>query len=220
MFPDDAFIIHSIKSHRFSSSCRRIHAWGIQDVRDPLADVSRLPTSRLSGCVEFGIISLHTSSDYPGEELRNHARHAPKQTTLAKACWIHHDMRMDVRDSDGGASPLQRFRLPEVRRVSTVRDEQYGQLDVRSVSHVHQRRSVSDTDGVLFEDVLCHKGFASVELERFANRKADGVVGVHRFLVLVANCVLLFNRGVRFASDHARTSQGVYSVRVTIKLML
>lgn len=104
--------------------------------------------------------------------------------------------------------------------MPTVRDKQCGQFNICSVSYVHQRRGVSDSNGMLLEDVLCHTRFASVELERFANRKADGVVGVYRFLVLVADCVLFFNSSVRFTFNHARASQGVYSVRVTIKLML
>jgi len=61
---------------------------------------------------------------------------------------------------------------------------------------------------------------SGVELERLANCQADGIVGVHRLPVLVADRLLLVDGGVRAAAHLAGAGQGVHRLHPATQLVL
>lgn len=122
-----------------------------------MADVCGLPAGRLPRGAQLRAVCVHIGGDHVGAELRNHARHAPQQATVAEARRLYHADRLDVLAVDGHSAARRRhLRLPQVCRVPAVRDDRHRLPVLRRVSHVHQRRRLPHPHGLLPQDVLRH----------------------------------------------------------------
>lgn len=89
------------RNFRFTSSGGRFDARRIPDVRDTVANIRWMSASRLLRRAEFRVKRLHVGSDHPGEELRDNARDAPEQKTVAETRELHNDRRLVFRSVDG-----------------------------------------------------------------------------------------------------------------------
>lgn len=86
---------------RVFSGCRRVHVRRIPHVRHSVADVSRLPISRIPRSPQLGTLRMDLGSDNSRTQLRHNSRHAPQQKTVVETRRVHHDLRLELRRGHG-----------------------------------------------------------------------------------------------------------------------
>lgn len=104
---------------------------------------------RLLRSPELGAVGIHAGRDHHGAQLRHHTRHAPEQAAVAAPRFVHHDYWLVLRTDHGPVAAGRRLRLPQIRRLPSLRGRQLCQQGLRHLPHVHQRRRLPYPHGLL-----------------------------------------------------------------------
>ena len=120
---------------------------------------------RIFGRFELRIERFYAGRDYIGTKLRNYACYAFEQAAEPKTRRLHYDRRLDFCSTHGHFTPHRSFGLPQICRLSTLRDGESLGFGLRHFPHADQRSGLLHSDGMLPENVLRYSWLPSLEFQ-------------------------------------------------------